>query len=863
MPRLSPVEPSNVTAPSDSIPARFANAVAQFASRVAVSAPTGQWTYAELNRRSSLVASQILRQLGEASEPVALLMEHDAPLIAAILGTVRANKIYLALDTAHPPEQLATMLARSGAKLLLADGSNLAVATTFASEQLQVLPVAEKSPTDYSPATCPEISPDAGAWLMFTSGSTNAPKGVWQSHQGIAHEAETYAELINLTPEDRVSLLTSCSLSASGATLFATLFSGAALCLFHVRSQGVQRLAEWLPRERITIFHSVPSIFRRLARAAEGKNSFDTIRLIRLGGEPVFSGDVDAFRRLCPDSCRLMQSLSSTETGMIATLMMDKQTVLQNARVPAGSPVPGVEVILFGEDNKPVKDGTEGKIAVRSARLRQGYWWQPEQTASSFLADSRDPRFHIFVSNDLGRFLPGGVLEHLGRADQMVKVRGQRVDLGEVEAALLTTELVKEAAVSAHETTSGDKRLTAYVVPCAGADVTPQNFRRELRRQLPEHMIPADFIVLDKLPRTVAGKIDRRALPAPRAPENKNVLDRGNRPRDVVDKRLVQIWETALNLSPISRKDDFFELGGTSLQSVEVLLHIEELFGVSLPPSTLVEYSTIEKLAAHLSDYAVIPSPSPLVMLREGGAGRPLFLIHSGQGDVTSYGLLARRLTDRPVFGLQSVALQGESWPLKSVPAMARRYLPEILAKDPTGPYLLAGTCMGGIIAFELAQMLVQQGKKVGLVGLLDTFYPTPTPKHPDRQRRIYISIRTPVHYAWAVLRWKIARALGLGRNSRLMPAWRRFVVSVLSRTNRSYRPVFYPGEITVFISDDTKFTHEDPRLMIQSKAQAARVIRIPGDRIGLFARPAVDELARQMQTAMESGVSPVAGRCR
>jgi acyl carrier protein len=366
-------------------------------------------------------------------------------------------------------------------------------------------------------------------------------------------------------------------------------------------------------------------------------------------------------------------------------------------------------------------------------------------------------------------------------------------------------------------------------------------------------MLPNDFVALEKLPQTAAGKIDRRALPLPPGPENKNGLSRGQRPRDVVDKRLARIWESALNISPIGRKDDFFELGGTSLQSVEVLLQIEELFGVSLPPSTLAEHSTIEKLAALLVDHAVIPSPSPLVTLRDGAGERPLFLIHSGQGDVASYGLLARRLTERPIYGLQSIALQGESWPLMSVPAMARRYLPEIVAKDATGPYLLAGTCMGGMVAFELAQMLVQQGKKVGLLGLLDTGFPRPSPEHQKWRKRIYVSLRTPVHEAWGMLRWKIIRALGLGRNSRLLRAYRRFVARMNSRASRSYRPGFYPGEITLFITVGAKFTREDPRLMMRSLAKTTRVISISGNRAGLFAKPAVDELARQLQSAMEN----------
>jgi acetoacetyl-CoA synthetase len=335
--------------------------------------------------------------------------------------------------------------------------------------------------------------------------------------------------------------------------------------------------------------------------------------------------------------------------------------------------------------------------------------------------------------------------------------------------------------------------------------------------------------------------------------ESKKVLSRAQRPRDVIETRVARIWESHLNLAPIARRDDFFDLGGTSLQAVAVLGSLEELFGVALPPSTLVAHSTVEQLAGLLVDHAVIPSPGPLVQRREGAGGRPLFLIHSGQGDVASYGLLTRRLPGRPIYGLQSIGLQGESWPLMSVPAMARRYLPEIIAKDPTGPYLIAGTCMGGMVALELAQILVQQGKKIGLLGLLDSQFPQSKSRLQPWPKRIYLSLRTPVHDARRSLRWKIIRAAGLGRNRRLLPAYRRFVVHLNSRANQSYRPAFYPGEITLFLTVGTRFTHEDPRLMVRQFAQSTHMVAIPGERPGLFMKPAVDELARQLQTCLES----------
>jgi pimeloyl-ACP methyl ester carboxylesterase len=319
-----------------------------------------------------------------------------------------------------------------------------------------------------------------------------------------------------------------------------------------------------------------------------------------------------------------------------------------------------------------------------------------------------------------------------------------------------------------------------------------------------------------------------------------------------VESQLARIWQSVLGISGIGRHDDFFDLGGTSIQSAEVLARIAELFGASLSPSTLVEHSTIERLAGLVAGYVVIPSPKPLVPLRAADAGRPLFLIHSGQGDVATYGLLTRRLPGRPIYGLQSIGLQGESWPLMSISAMAQRYLAEIVAKDPTGPYLLGATCMGGMVAFELAQMLIRQGRKVGLLALFDVPYPLPKWQHHDRTERLYGPIRDPVRDAFRMLRWFIVRSAGLGRSQHSLTAYRRFVGNMNSRANRSYKPAFFPGAMTLFITAETKYPREDLRLAMRRYAQDSRVIPIPGNRSGLFVQPAVDELARQLQGCLE-----------
>ncbi len=758
--------------------------------------------------------------------------------------------MYVALEPAHPPEVLAAMLNASGAFILLTDKKNSALAASIASPKLTVLPIPEIFSGESSKESLPDVSGDSNAWLMFTSGSTGNPKGVWQNHRGLVMEGEAYAELAGIIPDDHVALLASCSLAASSSTLFATLLAGAALCLFHVRSQGADRLAAWLAEKRITILHTVPTIFRQLGRSRMNRNSFSAMRLVRLGGEPVLPADVEIFRQHWPENCQLMQSLSSTETGIICATILNEETMQSNGRLPVGRPVDGVEVFLIDDKNQPLKNGGEGRIAIRSTRLKQGYWRQPELTAEKFILEEQNSDLRTFISNDLGRFLPDGSLEHLGRADSVIKIQGQRVDLGELEAMLQATGFALEVAVTVHEEKSGEKRLLCFYVPKAEA-ASPEDISRQLRAKIPGHMVPADFIVLEKLPQTVAGKVDRAALRPLTSSEAKEILSRSNRPRGTLDKRLMGIWESALRISPISRKDDFFELGGTSLQSVEILQRIEELFGVSLPPSSLVEYNTVEKLSDLLASREAVYSPNVLVKLREEGAGRPLFLIHSAYGDVASYGLLARRLTGRPVYGFQSVGLHGESWPLTDLPAMARRYLPEILSRDPTGPYLLAGTCMGGMVAFELAQMLVQQGKTVGLLGFLDTQFPFPKSWKKPFWKKAYYALSTPAYNGWQALRWKTIRGLGLGQSHRFLSAWRRYVWRTNGRAFRRYRPSIFPGKITFFNTTESQFDYEDPRPMLLPLAQTAQVVKITGRRSGLFQKPMVDDLAQQLQRAI------------
>lgn len=837
-----------------SIPACFEKISALYPARTAIGSGEWQPAYGELNAAANRLA-QVLIPRGVAGDRVALLLRQDGQLVAAILAVLKAGRIVVVLNPGDPAARLKQILREAEARLTVTDLANRELASQIITENQELLCFEENSTgAVHNPEM--SVAPDAVAFIIFTSGSTGRPKGVMQTHRNIIHNVFRLSRGMQLQMEDRISLLASPSGGQGLSTMWCALLNGAALCPFSITEKSITPLAGWLYEHRLTIFILTASLFRHFVKSLPVATRVPTVRLVRIASEPATTEDFAAFQRHFSDDCVLLNSLSSSETGNITQHHFTKNDKLPRGRLPVGRPAAGMEILLLDENDREVRDGEVGEMIVKSRYLSPGYWRNESLTAERFSQDSLERSAGFFRSGDLGRRLPDGTLMFMDRKDTRVKFHGYRIELSEIQDSLMQQKEVAGAIVSVHTTPAGEAQLVAHIVPETGRLCTAETLRRALRRSLPGYMIPAHFLFLDQFPLTPHGKIDREALPPP---DGKKGVRRGERPRDLIESQLTRIWESALGASAIGRRDDFFDLGGTSLQSGEILLAIEETCGVSLPPSILAEHNTIERLAAVIAGQVLTPSPSPLVLLRGAKSGRPLFFIHNGQGDVTTYILLARRLPERPIYGLQSAGRQGECWPLSSVRAMARLYLPEIVARDPDGPYLLAATCMGGLVAFELAQMLVRQGKKVGFLGLMDTHFPLPLTSHESGWRKIYVSVRTPLHENWRALRWRIIRALGWGQNHRWLPGYRAFVAHQNGYAGRFYRPVFYPGELTLFTTTETKFfTREDPRLMMLPLARTTQVVRISGQRRGLFKKPIVDELARQLQSALESSENKV-----
>ena len=448
-----------------SIPARFERQVDRYPEQPAVKVGTHQLTYTEINRAANRVARAILARRGHGEEPVALLLEHGASLISAILGVLKVGKIYLPLDPSYPLARSGYILEDAGAALIVTNNRHLALAGRLNQAGRPLLNIDELD------STYPEVNlglpvpPDALAYILYTSGSTGRPKGVVQNHRNVLWDIREYTNTLHISPDDRMTLLYSCSVNGSVRGIFGALLNGASLYPLDIKEEGLNGLADLLSREEITFFHSVPTVFRHFVGALTGTERFPKLRLIRFGGERVLARDVESYRKHFPDDCQLYTGMGATETGHVRHYFHDKRTPITSGVVPTGYAVEGKEVLLLDDAGREVGVGHAGEIAVRSRYLALGYWRKPDLTRAAFLHDPAGGPERIFRTGDMGRMHPDGCLEHLGRKDFQVKVRGYRIEAAEIETALLGLAGVREAVVVAREAVPGEHELVAYVVP--------------------------------------------------------------------------------------------------------------------------------------------------------------------------------------------------------------------------------------------------------------------------------------------------------------------------------------------------------------------------------------------------------------
>jgi amino acid adenylation domain-containing protein len=582
-----------------SVPEMFEKQADKFPDRIAVRTASREFTYDALNRTANRIAQAILAADAEGEHRVALLLEQSHPLLAAsILGILKAGKIYVPIDPSYPPARTTYVLEDSQAALIVTGSANLSLAHELAGNERDVLDVDEIGPqlSDENPG--PRAGPNSIAYIMYTSGSTGQPKGVVHTHRNLLRYIRNYTNSWRIRPSDRLTLFFSPSFSQSLMDTFSALLKGAALHPYDVKQEGLADLATWLIDEGITVFDSVPTLYRHFLDNLTEREEFPELRLIRLGGEPVTREIVARTRKHFPRRV-LLNQLAATEASMIAQYPVDPETEIEGSTLPAGYPVDGVEVLLIDETGDEVGSGQVGEIVVKSRYLSSGYWRKPALTQAAFRADPHGGGKRLYHTGDLGRLRPDGCLEFLGRKDSRVKVRGHSIEVAEIEAALFDLGDAKEVAVTAQELGQDDTRLAAYVVPRRESLPSVSSMRAALAQTLPEFMIPSTFVSLPALPMTPNGKLDRRALPKPdeKRPDLESAYEA---PRTQVEGVLASIWEEVLGLERVGVHDDFFELGGHSLLATRVMSRLRDAFGAELPLRSLFEAPTVAGLAGRI-----------------------------------------------------------------------------------------------------------------------------------------------------------------------------------------------------------------------------------------------------------------------
>ncbi len=584
-----------------SIPARFERQVGQYPERRAIKAGTQELTYAGLNHSANRVARAILARGDAPDEPVALLLDHGPSLIAAILGVLKAGRIYLPLDPSYPAARAAYILEDAGAALIVTNERHLPLAAKLSAAGLPLLNLDRLEPNLPNDNLDLRVAPDAPAYILYTSGSTGRPKGVVQNHRNVLWDIREYTNTLHISRDDRMTLLYSCSVNGSVRGMFGALLNGASLYPLDIKEQGLNRLADLLVHEEITFYHSVPSVFRQFVATLTGAERFPKLRIIRFGGERVLTRDVESYRKHFPDECLLYTGMGATETGHVRHDFLDKRTPIAGSVVPTGYAVEGKVVLLLDDAGREVLDGDAGEIAVRSRYLALGYWRKPDLTRAAFLSDPAGGPERIFRTGDLGRLHPDGCLEHLGRKDFQVKVGGYRIEVAEIETALLGLPGVREAVVVAREEVPGEQRLVAYVVREPALAPTAAELRGLMLERLPTYMVPAAFVWLDALPLLPNGKLDRRALPEP---DWVNPARDGAfvAPRTSIEERVAAIWAHVLGIENVGVNDHFLELGGTSLKATQVMARVWSTLEVRLPQRTLFDDPSLADFAARVAE---------------------------------------------------------------------------------------------------------------------------------------------------------------------------------------------------------------------------------------------------------------------
>lgn len=695
----------------------IAESAAKHPDKTALSFHHTSLTYTELDNTANRLAHELIKKGVKTGDIIGLALDRSAELIISLLAILKTGAAYVPLDPEYPKDRIEFMLDDSAATILI---TSTKYKGHFASNTTEVLieEALTNAANNSNDAPDVKVTGQNLAYVLYTSGSTGKPKGVQIAHHSLVNLMYSLQKSPGITSADKMLAVATISFDIAGVDIYLPLSAGAQIILADsITAKDGRALLDIIRTQNVSILQATPYTWRMMLEV--GWEEHLPIKVF-CGGEAMAK---DLAERLIPRSNEVWNMYGPTETTIYSII----KHVTDANDITIGWPVDNTQIYILDEEKNNLTNGEIGEIFIGGVGIAWGYLNRPELTAKRFIDNPFTPGEKIYRTGDLAKLKPDGDIVYLGRIDHQVKVRGYRIELGEIEHNLGKQEGIKQAVVIAREDTPGIPRLVAYVVLESGETGIPEKSTLDkwdaaLFDVLPEYMMPDDYVLMDIIPSTPNGKIDRKALPKP----DYSHINRSGEyvaPRTSNEKLVADIWEELMGLNQISIFDNFFQLGGRSLVAVKIMARLEQETGKRLPLATLFEYSTVEKLAARLEIDAEAITWESLVPIKPKGSKMPLYIVHGAGLNVLLFNALAMNMNEeQPVYGLQAKGLNGIDEPLDVMEEIAANYVDEIINHDPVGPYAVAGYSLGGLIAYEMAKQMLAMGKDVKMLAMFDTY---------------------------------------------------------------------------------------------------------------------------------------------